>query len=364
MRTTTHLLQRLGIALVAIMFVAGIAATTAQARPHSLSGNARFQVGHGLPVPITFQPAPNGALEVPGGVTVQQTVGADPKKMLFAAGAFSNPNGPKNQVFPLTPQVFQVYTNLTIVGGALTLSAGGRTGLPVQLFCPGVTATGGGLGCVGGPNRAGAPVKGLLRYTATGAQFGGANGPGGGIGGSANLAIRVGIASPPGPVTAIFAFATPAPTRATGAAFGFNNVNPLAAPGAASGVGLFTAGFAGTLTNVIASGLGAGLPNTATSWGGPWTTGMLTISQPGTVPPEVFVLSGSDARISGIGRISLVAGALSTRTLSGSSANRGWLNFTVGPDPNVPALPLSGLVTAFGLLTVAGGYALRRARSH
>ena len=54
-----------------------------------------------------------------------------------------------------------------------------------------------------------------------------------------------------------------------------------------------------------------------------------------------------------------MSSALSSRALSGANGNRGWLNFTVGQNPNVPALPLSGLVAAFGLLTLAGGYALR-----
>jgi hypothetical protein len=47
---------------------------------------------------------------------------------------------------------------------------------------------------------------------------------------------------------------------------------------------------------------------------------------------EMFTRTGSDNRVSGIGNISLVAGAVSARTTSGPNANRGWMTLTV-PEP-------------------------------
>ena len=71
------------------------------------------------------------------------------------------------------------------------------------------------------------------------------------------------------------------------------------------------------------------------------------------------MLSGSDARVGGQGSISLVAGAVSLRGLTGAHADRGWLNLVVG-HRNIPAVSAPGLAAAFGLLALAGGYALRR----
>ena len=51
--------MRLAGLLVAFILVAG-AWSAAQARIHSLSGNARFQIGNGLPLPIGVTPVPNG----------------------------------------------------------------------------------------------------------------------------------------------------------------------------------------------------------------------------------------------------------------------------------------------------------------
>ena len=63
----------------------------------------------------------------------------------------------------------------------------------------------------------------------------------------------------------------------------------------------------------------------------PNATGMLSISAPLALgAAEVFTLTGSDARVSGVGTISLVAGGLSNRAVSGPNANRGWLNLTIG----------------------------------
>ena len=69
------------------------------------------------------------------------------------------------------------------------------------------------------------------------------------------------------------------------------------------------------------------------SKGFPWTTGFITVSQPGALPVEVFYMSGTDARVNGVGNLSLVSGALSVRQLSGPNANRGWLSLNFAATP-------------------------------
>ncbi len=46
-------------------------AAVGNARIHSLSGNARFQIGDGLPVPIGFTPAPVGKVRAISGATIR-----------------------------------------------------------------------------------------------------------------------------------------------------------------------------------------------------------------------------------------------------------------------------------------------------
>jgi hypothetical protein len=95
------------------------------------------------------------------------------------------------------------------------------------------------------------------------------------------------------------------------------------------------------------------------SKGFPWTTGFVTVSQPGAVPAEVFFLSGTDRRVAGIGNLSLVAGSLSKRKLTGPNANRGWVSLRlVTPEPSA-VLAASG---ALAMLGVCHGL-MRRRRS-
>ena len=58
---------------------------------------------------------------------------------------------------------------------------------------------------------------------------------------------------------------------------------------------------------------------------------------------EIFMLTGSDNRVQGIGNISLVAGSISARSLHGPNANRGWLNFQVVPEPTRVLMLVAGL---------------------
>ena len=93
------------------------------------------------------------------------------------------------------------------------------------------------------------------------------------------------------------------------------------------------------------------------SKGFPWSTGFITLSQPGAGPPEIFFLSGTDMRVAGVGNVSLVAGALSTRALSGPNGNRAWLSLTL-PEPTA-AVGAAGALAMLGLLH---GLVRRRSR--
>jgi len=373
MRISAFLLRRLAVTLVAIGFVAGLCASVAQAAPHSLTGNSRAQIGNGLPIPITGQPAPaNRILAVPGAVA-HQTLGPDPKNFRLdpgqlRAGDLQNTMTPNINInlplFPSNSKLFQVRTQIAISGpGALvgpqpSLSAGGRTGASAVQFCAGSTVPPAGNPACLTP-MGGSGINGSIRFTASANQFGG---PGqSNLGGNADIALRVG-GTPPGAVTAIFAFATPAGTGAAGGPFGFSNMTAGATPGPASGIGVFNATAAGNLVTTIVAGLGSGIANPATSYGVPWTDGILTLSVTANVgPPEIFVISGSDMRVSGVGTLSLVSGSVSARALSGPNANRSWANYTVGPviQPT-PAMSSHGLAAVFGLLALAGGYVIQR----
>jgi hypothetical protein len=292
----------------------------------------------------------------------------DPFQMTYDAAPINLP------LFNSNPAVFQVKTDLSLnwPKEKIRFMAGGRTGPPTATFCgkpPSTTIikAGGNPGCAGGPIG-----TGLLKYTATSHQFGG---PAQGlVGGVADVALRGGIAPPcaggPGCVIAFFD-AGPASMAAVGAMFGFtNNTVPTApSPGAFFGV----VGGAGTVLS-LTQVLGPGLTNGGTSWGGPWTTGMLTASAPTAGPPEKFTLSGSDARSTvsknkapgapdhgGIGNLSLVAGGFSQRSISGPNANRGWLNLEIGPVvSHIPVLPIYGAAALVGLTALSGAYVLRR----
>jgi hypothetical protein len=69
------------------------------------------------------------------------------------------------------------------------------------------------------------------------------------------------------------------------------------------------------------------------SKGLPWTTGTVTILVPSALPPETFILSGTDMRVAGVGNITLVSGGATLRALQGNTATRGWLSLTL-PEPD------------------------------
>jgi hypothetical protein len=367
--------MRLAGLLVAFVLVAG-AWSAAQARIHSLSGNARFQIGDGLPIPIAFTPPPpNGKVEAIGGATIRlhgvhaatnpARVTIDPFQLTF--------DGPPIRIAFFTGPVFQVKTDITLrwPKEKISFRALGRTGPPIVTFCgkpPSTTIVKAGANpaCAAGPAN-----TGLLRYTATLHQFGG---PAQGLlGGVADVALRGGSPAPcsggPGCVVAFFN-AGPASMAAVGAMFGFINVSVPTAP--SPGAFFANVGPAGTVLTLLTP-LGPGLSNGGTSWGGPWTTGMLTASAPTAGPPEKFTLTGSDMRTvgstgpsneGGAGSLSLVAGGFSQRAISGPNANRGWLNFVIGSKlSHIPVLPTYGVAALVGLTVLSGAYALRRRRN-
>lgn len=370
-------LSRLAVLLSAVFLVVGMASIS-QAKVHALSGNARFQIGDGLPIPIhsdgktiaSFTAVPNGAVKPIVGAVVTQTSGADPVKMTIQPGQLSFAGIPN--FLPLkanNPTVFQIQTNLSISWpgagdnaplGAAVFDAGGRTGHAVVTWCPGQAVPGSGhVACANAS--LGAPVVGRLRYVATSNQFGG---PAvGALGGTADLEVVAQfVAGCPANNSCQFSALdiSPAPTGAVGGPFGWNNpTTPTAQPVysiMASGVGAggtILPGAVGVTVNPTAT------TNGGTSFGGPWTTGQVKISQPFAIgAAEIFTISGMDGRVGGVGSISLVAGGVSDRNFTGPNANRGWLNLQIAA--NTPSMSWQGIAAFVGLLTLTGGYAMRK----
>ena len=353
--------RRAVLDLLGLLALLVLLAPDAQARIHSLTGDARFQVGNGLPVPVGATPAPNGRVAAIPGATIRQhgvhVPGVSPAKIVLDPAQLSVAPVPLVvPVFTGNPVVFQVQTAIGIQfpKSKVSLMAGGRTGAPTVTFCPGDIVTNmGNPGCPGG-----AGAAGLLRYVSTSSQFGGAASSL--LSGSANQAIRAG-ASPPCTGAAcivVFASVTPPSMPGPGNAFGFATTasKPPTFPGAFT----VSATAFGLITNV---GLvvGGGAAHASTQFGGPWTTGRVTVSEPAAIPPQIFIFSGADGRAagSGAGSISLVSGGLTVSNLNGRNAARGWLNLTVGPVvSHVPAMPVAALAAALFVLTVSGAWRL------
>jgi hypothetical protein len=353
-----------GFAVLSLLLPAAVG----NAKTHSLSGNARFQIGNGIPIPIGFSPLPNGkVLAVPGATIRQhgQHSEANPAKVVLDSSQLTHPGTPPVNlpIFQPGTSLFQIQTAIQIQfpKSQVSFAAGGRTGPGTVTFCgkPGsATAIHADLN----PACAGSPTgTGLLRYTNTARQFGGPAHTA--FGGVADIAFNAGGASPPcsGPPTCIvgFANATPRPTGAVGGPFGFTTRYPPTFP--SPGIFFATVGPFGTVV-ALGQTIAPGLSNTGTSWGGPWTTGMVTASNPTATPPQKFTLTGADARAAGNGEgsLSLVAGGFSQRILTGSKANRGWLNLAIGPvNSHIPAMPAYAVAALVALTALSGAYALR-----
>ncbi len=338
-----------------------------QSAPYSLTGNLRL--GFGFPsnflgaVPHTPWPAPTGRVWATANATVQQTLGPDPVKMTFAPNQLTAPAVQRTlPIFLFNAKVFQASTALSAKWpkAAVTFQKAGRLGPATVTWCPGRPLPTPGLnpGCAG--PQAGPLGSGLFRYTKTLNQFGG---PGvASIGGNAAIHMVISGVAPcdwaTGPCLAGVVPATPPASPAAGATFGFST---NAGVGAAPNLFNVRAIANGLITATSVVGTGAGLSNIATSFGAPWTTGKVTVSITDQTGPinEVFILSGSDARVAGVGTISLVSAAVVTRSITGTSANRGWLNLTV-PEPS----GLLGFSAALALVALLHGVALRRLPGH
>jgi hypothetical protein len=393
------------MSLVTLLGVAGVLTwavpALAQHPLHPYYSNSRAQIGNGLPIPITFDAPPYGRIRpVPGATAMGSAMkGA---AISLSPTALSAPIITKNiGVWKSNNKVFQVQTSLGIklpkVAG--TLMANGRTGPTAVTWCPGLkkSATGAvsalptGTSVVGynpgcafpSPMAETRPhtINSALKYSKTVAQFGGTGqglvlGGGmtfmGGPGRGAVVALKGGV-NPPcviGTLMCVAAFDTvvPAVTGAQGAAFGFSNMTP-GAPAVTPGVFLVTAlgpsvAFPGALGGTIAAvGPVAAVnmfTNKATSWGGPLTTGSLTILAQNTANgmTEVFGLMGYDTSnpTAGTRVISLVSGAVSRRTASLPNSNRGWVTLHL-PEPGAM------LGTLGALIALVGCHRLARRRS-
>jgi hypothetical protein len=347
------------------------ASATAQMQSYPLAGDGGYWIGGGMPVPITrgvTKAGPNQRMKAtPSATVMQPTLAPDPRSMKIAPGQITKPSGYAYAgQFPNNPALFMVTTTLNVqfpaaagIGsppapGTVTFKAAGRTGPPTYTFAPPVLA-------------------GTMTYKALKAQFGGPGQSslvpaGGGVG-----AGIFGVVASPAPCKhtalggpnpgclAVKALAAVAPLVAAGAPFGYVNSTspPSATPPNVYAVGVVS-------TGTITTRLGVGttpFKNNATSYGGPWTTGQLIISQPAAKPPEKYTLTGSDQRVNGFGGISLVSGSLSNRLVSGPNANRGWLDLYVQA-PRLPSVSSWGIASlGLGLLGIgAAGLALARRR--
>jgi hypothetical protein len=319
--------------------------THASAEPYRLSGNARFQVGNGLPVPIGFTAPPNGPIVATPSAQVKQALGADPKRLTIPAGQLTWAARPVDlPVAQQNPNVFQVHTSVGVSfpGQQAVFRAGGRTGAPTVTFCAGQSVLPSGNPLCSGPGASANVIHGLMRYTRTANQFGGPAQPA--FTGTVNVAVRGGAGAPcNGPPSCVVAMAlsTPPPLGAWGAPFGVSAQMPHPAPNPGAYFG--TVNTWGTVLN-LGTVLGAGLANASTAFGGPWTTGRVTVSVTSTAMGgfQKFTLTGSDNRVGGVGSISLVSGAIVYRALTGPEAARGHLTLEISALPPRPVPGLAG----------------------
>jgi hypothetical protein len=350
--------RRAPIARVAFALCA-LALPAAGANYYSVtSGGAQLDFGD-APRPLSgsgglfkIPPNPN-----PAKALVKQTAGADPKQITIPPGVLVRKAPGKKflGVAKRNNRIFQVRTNATFSVPAATaiLKAGGRTGAATTTFTgPGSTS---------------------IRYAKKAAQFGGpaqikalavtptriwARGPSAAVpckhptfGGVDSGCIAVLLASHRGTLAA------------PGAKVGFVTTTPggpaVMSPGSVLVSVPAATGLVAKSSPLPIGGKTAQFTNMVTSSGFPWTTGMLTISAPTAVGgKELLTLTGMDSRINGVGTLSLVSGALSTRTRTGANANRGWLQI------NLPEPPAAiGAAAALGALVLIHSLVARRTRA-
>jgi hypothetical protein len=409
----------------------------------TLGGQLRAQIGNGLPIPITIEDAPGGytpndptadlrwgqpgGIKATAGATIMQQSPAPgpspaltPRSLMISkAGVFTYHKGAPAPVgigvLEFNAKVLSVKTNLmltnphpgTTVSGAttpdgpfapITLKAGGRSGPTMLTWCVGMPFNGTtNPGCkfpnaygktiattTNGATNVNAPpvgARGLVRYKATGNQFGGTGG--GRTLGTAMVYFNVGglalgdLPCEYGPV--FMKETTPnGPKIDPNCKVGISDVFP--GSGGVNGgqignkttnsafttpTGVFTAdlrdngqvirrGYIST-GGFLKTKSGAPSPFTgqaATSWGFPATTGKMTISvttnEDAPTKLEIFKRTGGDNRTKGgQGIVVTVSGAISSRQLSGPNGNRGWATYNV-PEPSAILAASAGLLGLFG----------------
>ena len=362
-----------------------------------------------VPANPAFVGTPPSCLFQGGGpCTIGQTGGADPLTIMAPAGVLTKPAAGAPvpiAVFTTNPNVFQVATSISFAWPAVsaTFAPGGGPGSVVF-------AT---TNQIGGTNTAMNPLPGggSIAYSGGAAAFGGAGrfaivpGPGAAAGRApaagtvspiATVWINVAMAPPSlAPFVAVVGASAPGSVAEPGAAVTSaiaTTMFPPIPPGAGTtpmglangpfgALNVTTGGtamnpvccFPGTMGTIPSSiGLATVMvgPNTTLSGlanlvlgskGFPWSTGLITVAAPGTPggnPPETFFLSGTDMRVSGVGNISMVSGAVSSRLLSGPNANRGWVSLNLVPEPGAAL----GAGAALAALALCHGLVRRRSR--
>jgi hypothetical protein len=232
----------------------------------------------------------------------------------------------------------------------------GRTGPDVVSWCPGSTATvtmGGNPGCAN-VNGGGAPVKmpscyqspnpcpgpgfmyksiaGYMKYTRTGKMLGGpANGR---LKGPANVVIG---ATGGGAFVIPLNIGTDPKLKIADPAIG-GSIGQVFQQNAGKGPQYLT-----VMANAcgIVNKMGVKVQDkvaenrTEASFGAPLTQGTLTVAAATQLGVEKYVVKGYDKRTAmGAGKLQLVTGSLSRRSLTGANANHGVLTFNV-PEPAV-----------------------------
>jgi hypothetical protein len=403
------MLIRRSFVLVATVMAAALASTAwGAAYPLAPGGGSglQYHIGGGLalpiqpkvtlPFPTTMQllVPPVGGATTPTGF-VLQTAGPDPKGITIHYPILRKPGGVNNVVgvFKDNPGIFQVGTNLSVQlpqnSATAMFGLGLRTGATTTTFTT-PFAPGNNIRYSNAlPQRFGGPAQFFVGNPGTkpaGALYTGANATvwaraGGAPGippcvhpafGGANPAcVAIMINAAPNPLATAAAWGgpvgvtvtTPGGTPLALATSPGATLTAKPAKGPEPGIQVVAAPTTKGLLTMTAFTAPAptamtGLTNMAASTGYPWTTGMLTLSAP--LAPgggEIFMISGMDSRVGGVGAIQLVSGSLSRRGITGPNANRAWLRLVL-PEPSATF----GTLGALGMLALCHGLARRRSR--
>ena len=254
--------------------------------------------------------------------------------------------------------VIQLTTKFRFNGPAnpAALSAGADTVrlAPNFPYCPGATSNPNCATNIAGGADGTAP--GRISYTAGANQFGGAMAMI--IAGTGEVANSLGGT----PLRVRHDAIAGAGSQQVGQAYGFMGTVVLLSGMVTTGHtitpnGLI--GMAGTTTSTAT-------PDTNENTGFPWTTGMLVVSEPGGVTTmdkaETYTLTGYDNRTpGGRGNISLVAGGISKRLVSGQTfVSADTVTMDISSGQLTPALSAAGVAAVASLLIIGGGYVLRK----